>query len=134
MFVHDTEIRVRYGETDQMGFVYYGNYALYYEVGRVEAIRALGLTYRQLEEAGTFMPVVRVESKFIYPAKYDDLLTIRSVVNELPDRMIHFDVSILNENKVILHKGKVTLCFKNEEGKLVRAPLVLLQKLNSYFD
>ncbi len=134
MFVHDTEIRVRYGETDQMGFVYYGNYALYYEVGRVEAIRALGLTYRQLEEAGTFMPVVRVESKFIYPAKYDDLLTIRSVVNELPDRMIHFDVSIQNENKVILHKGKVTLCFKNEEGKLVRAPLVLLQKLNSYFD
>ncbi len=134
MFVHDTEIRVRYGETDQMGFVYYGNYALYYEVGRVEAIRALGLTYRQLEEAGTFMPVVRVESKFIYHAKYDDLLTIRSVVNELPDRMIHFDVSILNENKVILHKGKVTLCFKNEEGKLVRAPLVLLQKLNSYFD
>ncbi len=134
MFVHDTEIRVRYGETDQMGFVYYGNYALYYEVGRVEAIRALGLTYRQLEEAGTFMPVVRVESKFIYPAKYDDLLTIRSVVNELPDRMIHFDVSIQNENKVILHKGKVTLCFKNEEGKLVRAPQVLLQKLNSYFD
>lgn len=134
MFIHETEIRVRYGETDQMGFVYYGNYALYYEVGRVEAIRSLGLSYKQLEENGTLMPVVRVESKFIYPVKYDDLLTIRSVVSELPDRMIHFDVSILNENKVVLHKAKVALCFKDEKGKLVRAPQLLLQKLKSYFD
>jgi len=117
-----------------MGFVYYGNYALYYEVGRVEAIRSLGLTYKALEEAGTMMPVVRTESKFIYPAKYDDLLTVISEVKDLPNRMIQFDVTIIDESEVILHKGLVILCFKNREGKLVRVPDILSQKLIPYFE
>ncbi len=80
MFVHETKLRVRYGETDQMGVVYYGNYALYYEVGRVEALRSIGMTYKGLEESGVMMPVAEVTSKYIRPAKYDDELTIRTII------------------------------------------------------
>ncbi|MBX2816450.1 MAG: acyl-CoA thioesterase [Saprospiraceae bacterium] len=133
MYQHETQIRVRYGETDQMGIVYYGNYCLYYEVARVEAIRDLGLTYKDLEEAGYQMPVVRVESKYIQGAQYDDLLTISSSVRELPDRFIVFDVEITRE-KTSIHLGKVTLCFRDSAtGKRVRAPEMLLEKIRPYF-
>ena len=96
MYSHTTKVRVRYAETDQMGYVYYGNYAQYYEIGRVEWIRSLGMSYRRLEEHGIMLPVVRVESKFIHPAKYDDELSIVSMVNKMPRRKIRFDVEILN--------------------------------------
>ncbi|NND31880.1 MAG: acyl-CoA thioesterase [Saprospiraceae bacterium] len=134
MFSHSTEIRVRYGETDQMGFVYYGNYALYYEVGRVEAIRSLGITYKDLEDQGVIMPVVRVDAKYIGPAKYDDLLKITTTINEMPDRFITFNVIITNEEKNVLHKATVTLCFKNaDSGLQIRTPPSLIEKLQPYF-
>ncbi|MCB0688559.1 MAG: acyl-CoA thioesterase [Saprospiraceae bacterium] len=134
MYSQSTQIRVRYGETDQMGFVYYGNYALYYEVGRVEAIRSLGLTYKDLEDQGILMPVVRLESKYIQPAKYDDLLTITSTIDTLPDRFIIFDVVITNEFEQILNKAKVTLCFRDaHSGNQIRTPSSILQKLKPYF-
>ena len=134
MFSHSTSIRVRYGETDQMGFVYYGHYALYYEVGRVEAIRSLGLTYKKLEEQGVIMPVVRLEAKYVSPAKYDDLLTISTTIKDLPDRFIVFYVTIGNEANEILHKAKVTLCFKDiKTGQQVRAPHSLIEKLKTNF-
>ena len=135
MFSHTTYIRVRYGETDQMGFVYYGNYALYYEVGRVEAIRSLGLTYKSLEDQGINMPVVKLESKFLQPAKYDDLLMIRTEINALPDRFIVFEVRIFNEESTLLHIGKVTLCFWDVQlAKRIRTPATILEKLQPYFE
>lgn len=134
MFRHSTSIRVRYGETDQMGFVYYGHYALYYEVGRVEAIRSLGITYKDLEEKGIIMPVVRLEAKYISPAKYDDLLKLSTTIQEMPDRFIIFQVEIENQQKIILHRAKITLCFKDTKtGQPIRTPASLTKKLLPYF-
>ena len=135
MFTHSTRIRVRYGETDQMGFVYYGNYALYYEVGRVEAIRSLGITYRQLEEEGILMPVVRLDIKYIAPAKYDDLLIIKTCIPEMPDRFITFAVDILNADQETINRAKVVLCFRNKNtGQLMRTPQIITRQLRAYFD
>jgi acyl-CoA thioester hydrolase len=74
MYISETSIRVRYAETDQMGYVYYGHYAMYYEVARVESLRQLGLTYREIEEMGVLMPVLENKSRYLKPARYDDLL------------------------------------------------------------
>src|SRR2546423_1693659 len=84
MYESTTQIRVRYGETDQMGFLYYGYYALYYEVGRAEAIRQLGFTYRELEALGIQMPVVELNAEYLRPALYDDLITVKTILKELP--------------------------------------------------
>ncbi len=135
MFKHSITQRVRYGETDQMGYVYYGNYALYYEVGRVEALRTLGLTYRELEENGIIMPVVRVEAKYIQPAKYDDLIEITTVIKEMPHRFITFEVLIKNEEKHILHKAKVTLGFMDiNKNKPITTPPVIINCLKPFLD
>lgn len=135
MFSHKTKIRVRYGETDQMGIMYYGNYALYYEVGRVEAIRSLGVTYKSLEEDGIGMPVVRLESKFLKPAYYDEVVTITTSIEELPHRLITFHVTMHNENDHLIHKARVVLCFQNfENGAMVKAPAKIIEKLKPYFD
>ncbi|NND07395.1 MAG: acyl-CoA thioesterase [Saprospiraceae bacterium] len=135
MFTHATNVRVRYGETDQMGFVYYGAYALYYEVGRVEAIRSLGITYRQLEDEGIIMPVVRLTSKYVQPARYDDLLDITSVIREMPDRLISFHVTIKNQADQLINRAEVVLCFRNmHTGQLIRTPSIIQQRLANYFD
>lgn len=116
-----------------MGLVYYGNYCLYYEVARVEAIRSLGVTYRSLEESGILMPVVRVESKYIHGAQYDDELTIESTVAEMPDRFIVFLVKILRDS-VTIHEATVTLCFRDAtSGKRIRTPDSIKSKLQPYF-
>ena len=133
MFEHSTTQRVRYGETDQMGFVYYGNYALYYEVGRVEALRALGLTYRSLEEKGIIMPVVRLDAKYIQPAQYDDLIHIHTAIKELPSRFITFHVTISNEANQLLHKAKVILCFRDlQRDCLISTPEEIISRLKPY--
>ncbi len=133
MFSHEMDIRVRYGETDQMGLVYYGNYCLYYEVARVEAIRSLGITYRSLEESGILMPVVRVESKYIHGAQYDDLIRVRSTVPELPDRFITFRVEMFRDQQII-HQAKVVLCFRDAvSGKRMRTPPTIIDKLAPYY-
>jgi acyl-CoA thioester hydrolase len=118
MYVATTQIRVRYGETDQMGYLYYGNYALYYEVGRAEAIRELGFTYRQLEEMGTFMPVVELKSQYFRPALYDDLVTVKTLLKELPDGpKIEFYSELYNESGQLLNKGITTLVFYDPKNK-----------------
>ena len=135
MFTHQTKLRVRYGETDQMGYVYYGNYALYYEVGRVEALRSLGLTYKRLEDQGILMPVVRIEAKYIKPAKYDDLIQITTTILELPSRFITFHVKMMNEENKLLHRAKVTLCFHDaQKNKAVSAPSEIVNVLAPYFE
>jgi len=135
MFVHETKIRVRYGETDQMGFVYYGNYAQYYEIGRVEAIRHLGIPYRSMEEKGILLPVLEVKAKYIAAATYDELLTVKSIINELPNRTITFNVEIYNERQKHIHSAEVRLIFLNAETKRpIKAPQALIDKLKNYIE
>src|SRR3954464_3213036 len=110
MFTATTHIRVRYGETDQMGYLYYGNYALYYEVGRAEAIRELGFTYRELEEMGIMMPVAELHSNYYRPALYDDLVTVKTILKELSDSpKIQFHSELYNEAGQLLNKAVTTL-------------------------
>jgi acyl-CoA thioester hydrolase len=112
MFITETQIRVRYAETDQMNVVYYGNYAQYFEVARAESIRNLGFTYKEMEAAGVIMPVVEMQTKFLRPAHYDDLLTIRTILRELPvDHRILFEHEVFNQEKKLLTLGKVILYF-----------------------
>jgi len=121
--VSETQIRVRYAETDQMGFVYYGNYAAYYEVGRTEALRQLGTTYHTLEESGVMMPVAELKVQYIKPAMYDDLLTIRTIVADVPDKNMVFVYEIYNEKGELLNKGETILVFiSSESRKRVRCP------------
>lgn len=130
MFISETKLRVRYAETDQMGFAYYGNYPQYYEVGRADAMRQLGMTYRQMEEKGIVMPIVDMHIKYIRPARYDDLLTIKTMVPGLPVSRMHFDYEIYNEAGTLLNKGYTVLAFlKKETGKPCGAPDWFLEKL-----
>ena len=135
MYVHEVQIRVRYGETDQMGYLYYGNYAQYYEVGRVETIRSLGLSYKEMEEVhGIWLPVVSMDMRFVRPAYYDDLLTVRSELRKLPDTHIVFHVEIFNDKKKLLNAGTVRLCFFDSKiKKVVNATEELLERLKPHF-
>ncbi|PZP49513.1 MAG: thioesterase [Pseudopedobacter saltans] len=135
MFESTTEIRVRYAETDQMGIVYYGNYPMYLEVARVEAIRSLGYSYKEMEESGVMMPVVDIHIKYLRPAKYDELLTIKTQVREMPTHKIVFHSQILNEEGKILNKSEVTLFFVDSKTfERIGLPKQLQDKLHLYFD
>ena len=135
MYQHRHAIRVRYGETDQMSYVYYGNYALYYEVGRVETMRSLGLSYAFFEnEIGVMMPVMKMDIEFLRPAFYDEDLTILTTIPELPGREILFQSEIFNENKKIVNKARILLCFVDKSTKKrVDAPPILLEKLREFY-
>jgi len=136
MFTATTHIRVRYGETDQMGYLYYGNYALYYEVGRAEAIRELGFTYRQLEEMGIMMPVAEMHTHYYRPALYDDLITVKTILKELPQGpKIQFHSELYNEAGQLLNKGVTTLVFYDpKEKKKVNMPEQLVSRLTPFFN
>lgn len=112
MYTHETQVRVRYGETDQMNYLYYGNYALYFEVGRTESLRSLGFAYKALEERGIGLPVIKLESEYLRPAFYDDLITIKTRLEALPmGSEITFISELFNEKGKLLNRGKVTLVF-----------------------
>ena len=136
MYEHLTTVRVRYAETDQMNIVYYGNYAQYFEVGRAECIRALGFTYKKMEEMGVRMPVVSMEAKFLRPAHYDDLITIKTQLRELPlKHQIEFHHEVYNERKKLLTVGKVVLFFIDiQTGKWIGLPENLREKLTPFFN
>lgn len=135
MFRHSYHKRVRYGETDQMGYLYYGHYPLLYEIGRVEAIRSLGLSYKVLEEEyKVMMPVISVEAKYHKPALYDDNLRIDTILLNMPGRIIDFDFEIFNSSNDLLHTAKVKLVFVNmNTGKMVTAPDYLKNALLPLF-
>ncbi|HEX5551906.1 MAG TPA: thioesterase family protein [Chitinophagaceae bacterium] len=135
MFSTTTQIRVRYGETDQMGFLYYGNYALYYEVGRTDMVRALGLNYREMEETGIIMPVVELKSKYIRPALYDDLITVNTILKEWPENhKIIFHSELYNERAELLNIGTTTLVFLEAKTRQkLPMPSLLAEKLKPYF-
>jgi acyl-CoA thioester hydrolase len=134
MYQFETQIRVRYAETDQMGYVYYGNYAMYYEIARVECLRALGYSYKQLEESGVMMPVLENHSTYFRPAKYDDLLTIKLTIPRKPGVKIEFTYDFYNEAGDHLHHGKTILAFVNKDsGRPCRPPQVMQDLFAPFF-
>ena len=114
-FFHTTKIRVRYGETDQMGYCYYGNYAQYFEVGRVEALRDLGMSYRKMEENGIMLPVSDFQVKYKQPALYDDELSIITKIIAIEGCRLYFEYEIKNEENKIISTAATTLVFVSRE-------------------
>ena len=134
MYQFEHTIRVRFAETDQMGYVYYGNYSTYYEVARAESIRALGLSYHEIEETGVIMPVLENNSKYIRPAKYDDELTLKLRIEKWPDVRIRYDYQIFKDD-ILIHKGFTTLVFVNKStGKPCQMPKLLGELLKPFFN
>lgn len=134
MFTHEFQLRVRYGDTDQMGYVYYGNYPYYYEQARAEVIRSLGFSYKQLEEAGTIMPITRMNIKYIAPALYDELLTIKTIISEMPHRLITFKYEVYNETGKLINEGENQLIFVDKTTRKVKSsPEQLRTALLPYF-
>jgi acyl-CoA thioester hydrolase len=134
MYQSETSVRVRYGETDQMGYVYYGYYAMYYEVARVEALRRLGLTYKEIEAMGIIMPVLENHSRFLQAGKYDELLRIVTTIREKPGVRITFDYDIYNEENILIHQGKTILAFVDQKsGRPCRPPFAMMNVLQPFF-
>ena len=135
MIEHICKIRVRYSETDQMGYVYYGNYASYYEVARVEMLRSLGTSYREMEENGIMMPVLELKCKYIKPAYYDEELTISVKISENPQTRIKFHYEIFNEKEELINIGETTLVFVDIKKNRPGLPSAAFQKLMAaYFN
>lgn len=131
MKIHEFTVRVRYAETDQMGVVYHGNYAEYFEMGRVEWLRNLGLTYKFMEENGVMLPVVSLTMNYKKPARYDDLLTVRTIFKKQDSVKIEFDYEILNEEGELLTIGNSVLVFVNmQTGRPILPPDYVLDKIN----
>jgi acyl-CoA thioester hydrolase len=134
MYISETSVRVRYAETDQMGYVYYGHYAMYYEVARVESLRQLGLTYKQIEDMGVMMPVLENKSRFFAPARYDDLLRIVTTLREKPGVKIKFEYEIYNGENTLIHKGETILVFINRvTNRPCRLPQAMAKVLERFF-
>ena len=134
MYTFSTTFRVLYADTDNMQFMYYGNYAKYYEMVRTEALRSLGLPYLELEQSGVAMPVISMSVKYLKPAYYDQLLTITVKVEELPSTRMFFSYEIFNEDGTLINQGETTLIFINISSKKpVRAPEILVDRLRPYF-
>lgn len=135
MFSYEvTGIRVRYADTDQMGYVYYGNYARYYEIGRVESLRSLDFHYKEMEDSGVMMPVYELKTRYIQPARYDDLLRIKVTIRQIPKVRVVFEYEIYNQDNVLLNTGETTLVFQQTDtGKLCIAPENLLDKLRPFY-
>ena len=128
MYKSETQIRVRYAETDRMGYVYYGNYAAYYEVARVESLRQLGLSYRELEDSGVIMPVLENCSKYLVPGRYDELLTVKVFIKKKPGFKIIFNYEIFNEENILINTGETKLAFIDTASSKPRMMPVEMQK------
>lgn len=130
MFTTKTTYRIRYADTDQMGVVYYGNYARLYEIGRSEMIRDLDYTYRELEETGVFMPVAAIDAKYRRPLYYDELITIETSIKKMPQARMVFYHSIYNEKQELVHSAEVTLVFLSKvTSRPVRVPEYMISAL-----
>jgi acyl-CoA thioester hydrolase len=134
MFVFETKIRVRYADTDQMGYMYYGNYAAFYEVARTEMLRSLGMTYQSMEKDGVMMPVLEMKSKYIKPALYDEEITVRVIVKNKPSVRILFDYELFNHKNELINIGETTLVFVDiEKNKPCLPPKNFADKIAGYF-
>jgi acyl-CoA thioester hydrolase len=127
---HSVEVRVRYGETDQMGVVYHGSYVPYFEIGRVEWLRNKGVSYKSLEESGIALPIVSMHLNYKKPARYDDLLTINTKLKKYSGVKIEFDCEIRNENQELLTTAHFILVFVDiKNGKPIEPPKYILEIL-----
>ena len=134
MYSFDYKTRVRYSDTDQMGIVYYGNYATFYEIGRVESLRDIGYPYKEMEEEGVMLPVLECHSKYLKSAHYDEEITIRSTLVELPGVRAVFKHEIFGESGELIHEGEVKLVFVNKDTrKPCRPPKRLIDLLTPYY-
>ena len=135
MFTSQTQIRIHYALTDQMSVVYYGNYAQFYEIGRTEAIRELGFTYKEIEDMGIVLAVTDMHFRFLRPAKYDDVITVKTTLKEIPlHHKIVFHGEIYNQENELLNTGDVTLYFLEAKTmKRTEMPYELKEKLSVHF-
>ncbi|WP_322550264.1 thioesterase family protein [Flavobacterium psychraquaticum] len=128
---YEYQVRVRYSETDQMGVVYHGNYAQYFEMGRVEWLRNMGVSYKWMEENGVMLPVVSLSMNYKKPARYDDLLTVKTILKSQTSVKIEFDYEIYNEQKELLTTGYSMLVFVDmKTGRPMLPPDYVLEKIN----
>ena len=135
MFTKEIELRIRYAETDRMGYAYYGNYATYFEVARVEAMRALGMSYKEIEDNGVILPVKEFSVKYKKPAFYDDKITVKVTINEVPKFRFGFHYETRNENGDLLNTGFTELVFVNKQtGRPMVIPENLKLLFNPYFN
>ena len=134
MIEHDIKLRVRYGETDRMGYVYYGNYATYFEVARVETLRKLGISYKELEDDGVMLPVLDFKIRYFKPAFYDDELVIRTIIKKMPSVRIHFLYKTFNQIGELINEAEITLVFvSTKTQKPVKLPDDLKEKFAEKF-
>lgn len=135
MFTYETKIRVRYGETDQMGYMYYGNYAAFFEVARTEMLRSLGMTYKSMEEKGVMMPVLEMHCKYLKPARYDEEITIKVTVEKMPGIRMFFRYELYNEESELIHVGETTLAFIDmKRNRPCLPPDDFQNRLKPFFD
>jgi len=133
MNFNETKIRVRYGETDQMGVVYHANYAVYFEVGRTEWLREFGLSYSGMEVEGIMLPVISLSINYKNSARYDDLLKVKTSLKKMPTASIEFNYELRNESDVLLATGNTILAFIDmKRDRPTRCPKYLLDKLRNY--
>ena len=130
MYSHETKIRIRYGETDRMGYAHHANYPLYFEEGRMELLRNLDLNYKDLEDSGIILPVISINTKFLSPVYYDDVLTIKTILKEVPGARLKFDYEVVNQKNKPVTKADVELAFVDSETrKPMPAPAKFVEKL-----
>ena len=135
MIVTETKIRVYYEDTDQMGVVYYGNYARYYEIGRTEMIRDLGFTYRQMEEMNIMLPARSLKINYMKPAHYDDLLIVRTIIDTIPKVKFPIKTEIYNEQGELINSGEVVLVFYNSKtNRPTSAPKFFIDEMTRLFN
>lgn len=135
MFTAETKIRIHYALTDQMGVVYHGNYIQFYEIARGEALRGIGFTYKDMEKSGIVLPVVEINSKFLRPALYDDLITVKTILKELPHSYkVQFHHEVYNEEGKLLNVGEVKLYFMSyPQMQRCQMPADLFEVLKTYY-
>lgn len=135
MFKFENKIRVRYADTDQMGYMYYGNYATFYEVARTDMLRSTGISYKDLEKMGVMMPVVNLECNYKKPAFYDELIRIETVIREKPSVKIKFEYSLYNEKDELINTGSTILVFVDmKTGRPCHPPALFMDKIKQYFE
>jgi acyl-CoA thioester hydrolase len=135
MYSHEIEIRVRYGEVDMMGYLYYGYYSFYYEQARVETMRSLGIPYKKMEELGFLLPVVDLQIHFIKPAYYDDIVRIKTFIRKMPMVRHYFHYEMYNQQNDLINEANTTLVYLDKETrKPVGCPVFVTDLLNPFFE
>lgn len=134
MYATSVKLRIRYSETDKMGFCYYGNYAQYFEVARVELLRSLGISYKEMEDEGILLPVTHFSVNYLKPAFYDDEITVMCTINKMPGVRITFHYESINAKNEKINEAVTDLIFLNQRlNKPVKPPQYILDSFKPHF-